>query len=96
MIALIVGATNQVFGVLLPSPSQLPVQVSRILLGALTAVVAYLLLLWWSKRKSLTVIATGLLMITVGWFVARMHLWFFDRLYRSAGAVSRSDGTTAL
>lgn len=39
------------------------------------------------SRKSFTVIATGLVMVTVGWLIAAFHLAVFDPLYRRYGRV---------
>jgi predicted acylesterase/phospholipase RssA len=39
------------------------------------------------SRKSLTVIATGLLTVTVGWLLALVHLAFFDWLFLRIGKV---------
>jgi predicted acylesterase/phospholipase RssA len=51
-------------------------------------------LLWLIHRlfrspKSWTVIATGLLMVTVGWAVAKVHLYLLDWLYLRTGRVAR-------
>jgi predicted acylesterase/phospholipase RssA len=40
------------------------------------------------SRKSMTVIVTGLFMITVGWALASIHMLFFDWLYQRAGRVT--------
>jgi predicted acylesterase/phospholipase RssA/MinD-like ATPase involved in chromosome partitioning or flagellar assembly len=53
--------------------------------------VMYVLGLWLRGRKSMTVVVTGLVIVTVGWLIARLHLWFFDPLYRGAGAVRERD-----
>ncbi len=55
--------------------------------------VAVLLIARWRPRgrKSLTVLLTGLVMVTVRWLVARIHLYCFDRLYLRLGAVRHRD-----
>ena len=63
-----------------------------LLVGAVCAIVGGLIWLahrWFRPRKSFTVIFTGLLMVTIGWALARAHLWFFDPLYWYVGKVSR-------
>jgi predicted acylesterase/phospholipase RssA len=60
-------------------------------LGVMGIIVLFFLLQRLRGRKSLTVIASGLGVVTVGWIVARLHLWLFDPLYRGAGAVRRRD-----
>jgi predicted acylesterase/phospholipase RssA len=67
----------------------LPAHSGKAALAAAGCLVLYLLTQWWRGRKSLTVLASGLVMVTVGWVVARFHLWFFDPLYRQAGAVRK-------
>jgi predicted acylesterase/phospholipase RssA len=49
----------------------------------------WLLHRWFRPRKSFTVVVTGLLMVTIGWALARAHLWFFDPLYWSVGKIPR-------
>jgi predicted acylesterase/phospholipase RssA len=60
------------------------------LLGSVATIAGLFLLAWSVHRlchtgKSLTVIATGLLMVTVGWLVALLHLAIFDCLYLATG-----------
>ena len=64
-------------------------------MGAAGICSVFLLAQWWRGRTSLIVIVTGLAMVTVGWIVAKLHLWLFDRLYRGAGAVRRRDTDAA-
>ena len=78
-----------------PYLQQLPPYAGRVSLGVVAICVLFFLLQWWRGRKSLTVIATGLLMVSVGWIVARFHLWLFDPLYRGSGSVRRRDTTSA-
>lgn len=42
-------------------------------------------------RKSLTALFTGAVMVTVGWFLAWLHLLFFDRLFLRTGGVKVDD-----
>ena len=65
----------------------LPAGSDRVAWGVLAFFFLFLLTQWWRGRKSLTVLASGLVMVTIGWVVARFHLWFFDPLYRRAGTV---------
>ncbi len=51
----------------------------------------------WIKRvrpllnpgSAITQLAFGLVMAGVGWFVCRLHLWFFDRIFLRLGCVKR-------
>jgi predicted acylesterase/phospholipase RssA/MinD-like ATPase involved in chromosome partitioning or flagellar assembly len=45
--------------------------------------------LW--QRKNFSIFVTGLIMVSIGWLVARIHLLLFDPLYRRAGAVRTRD-----
>jgi hypothetical protein len=67
---------------------QPPARAGWIALTLAAAAAAYLVILWRTKRKSATVIATGLLLVTIGWLVARVHLWVFDPIYRRAGSIA--------
>jgi predicted acylesterase/phospholipase RssA len=62
---------------------------------AACAIVAWLLHRLFRTGKSATVIVTGLLMVTVGWLGAVLHLAVFDPLYQMKGKVRRrvSSGT---
>jgi predicted acylesterase/phospholipase RssA len=42
---------------------------------------------FFGSRKSFTVIATGLVMVTAGWLLAAIHLAIFDPLYRRYGRI---------
>jgi hypothetical protein len=44
------------------------------------------------KRKSVTVLCTGFLVVTVGWLPALVHLAFFDRLYLRLGRIRPRSG----
>jgi predicted acylesterase/phospholipase RssA/MinD-like ATPase involved in chromosome partitioning or flagellar assembly/Flp pilus assembly protein TadD len=61
----------------------IPVAATCTLIGILVWIVHAVI----GRRKSLTVIVTGLIMLTVGWAAAGVHLLFFDPLYLLAGAV---------
>jgi hypothetical protein len=67
---------------------------ARLALLGITGVVSAGIVAWGAHRlcrtrKSITVIATGLLMVTVGWIAALVHLAVFDRLYLRIGKVRR-------
>jgi hypothetical protein len=85
-------AVVALFNAVAPFLPALPPASERVALGAAVAAMIYLSVLWWTRRKSLSVIVTGLMMVTVGWLIARVHLWFFDRLYLGAGAVRADKG----
>ena len=88
--------------VLLPLPPWWPaVAVLLILLLGTAAIAVTSLLVWLTHRlfrsqKSMTVIVTGLLMVTVGWALARAHLLLFDWLYNRTGKLARGPRSTAL
>jgi predicted acylesterase/phospholipase RssA len=88
------GAVVALFNQVAPLLPALPAASGPVALGAVVAAMIYLSVLWWTRRKSLTVIATGVMMVTVGWLIARVHLWFFDRLYLGAGAVRADKNRT--
>ena len=55
--------------------------------GASWCTSRFLLVLCRMGRKSFWVIVSGLGVVTVGWLIARLHLWLFDPLYRGAGQI---------
>lgn len=56
---------------------------------AACGIVAWILHRLFRTGKSVSVIVTGLLVVTVGWLGAVLHLAIFDRLYRMRGKVRR-------
>lgn len=48
------------------------------------------------SRKSLTVLSTGALMVTVGWVIAAFHLAIFDPMYQRYGRVPVSGRTDSV
>jgi predicted acylesterase/phospholipase RssA len=65
-------------------------EVAFVLLGiAATSIVLWLVHRLFRTQKSITVIATGLLVITVGWVVALVHLFPLNWLYLRHGKVPR-------
>jgi hypothetical protein len=58
--------------------------IAAAMLGALFAAFVMLAIL---QRRSASVLITGALVLTVGWFFARIYLWFFEPIYRGAGSV---------
>src|SRR5262249_24596767 len=55
-------------------------------LGAILVVLAIL------QRRTASVLITGALIVTVGWFFARIYLCFFEPIYRGAGRVRLRSG----
>jgi predicted acylesterase/phospholipase RssA len=51
-----------------------------------TCIAVYVTTLLARRPKSLTTILTGALMVTVGWILARLHLWIVEPAYLRAGA----------
>ena len=49
--------------------------------------VATLVILAILQRRSISVLITGVLVVTGGWLVARIHLWIFEPIFRGAGLV---------
>jgi predicted acylesterase/phospholipase RssA len=86
--------------ILIPIPPWWPaVAVLLILLLGTAAIAVASLLIWLTHRlfrsqKSMTVIVTGLLMVTVGWALARAHLLLFDWLYRRTGKLAHGPRPT--
>jgi predicted acylesterase/phospholipase RssA len=48
-----------------------------------------------SGRKSATALVTGFIMVTVGWFFARLHLWIVDPAFLHAGRLDLGARTSA-
>ena len=60
--------------------------IAAAILGTILVVLAIL------QRRTASVLITGVLMVTVGWFFARIYLWLFEPIYRSAGTVRLRSG----
>jgi predicted acylesterase/phospholipase RssA len=70
-------------------PVSMPLAVGGLEFG-MAAVFCAILLgigIFFLQRKNLSIVLTGLVVVTVGWLIARIHLWCFDPIYRRAGAV---------
>jgi hypothetical protein len=59
---------------------------------ALAVLGAMLALLTILQQRTASVLITGTLMVTAGWLFARIHLWFFEPIYRWAGRVRERSG----
>ena len=66
---------------------QLHLPLGKPMLALAGVLLVYLLVLCRMGRKSFWVIVSGLGVVTVGWLIARLHLWLFDPLYRGAGQI---------
>jgi predicted acylesterase/phospholipase RssA len=51
------------------------------------ALSAWLVFLVTSGRKTITIMFTGIVMVTVGWLIARLHLWIVDPAFLHAGRI---------
>jgi hypothetical protein len=88
VLALTLFAVVGGLGLLLPQvPAGLLQKVSGLgwtmpaMLGLILVVLAI------AQRRTFSVLVTGVVMVTIGWLVARMYLWLFDPIYRGAGTV---------
>jgi hypothetical protein len=91
VLALAAAATglDALFGM---TPASLREAARRLAPLTAVAVAAILVVLAVVQRRTPFVLVTGAIMVTAGWLVARIHLWFFDPIYRFAGRVRPRSG----